>query len=93
VIAGFRECGIRLGPKQNSIRAIPGGGDPDPHVPWQRVAQSAAILAEMGAAVTSRRYANLPHTISSQEIDLAKRLLLDAYGTKADSSDARVALN
>ncbi len=30
-------------------------GDPDPHVPWQRVELSARIFAEMGAAVTSRR--------------------------------------
>jgi phospholipase/carboxylesterase len=27
-------------------------GDPDPHVPWQRVQNSAQILAAMGAAVT-----------------------------------------
>ncbi len=56
-----------------------GSGDPDPHVPWQRVEQSARILAEMGAAVTSRRYPNLPHTISGEEIDIAKNLILDAY--------------
>jgi predicted esterase len=69
-----------------------GSGDPDPHVPWQRVQQSAKIFAEMGAAVTSRRYANRPHTISSAEIDFAKRLIHDAYGKNAHSSDARVAI-
>jgi len=58
-----------------------GGGDPDPHVPWQRVQQSASILAEMGAAVTSRRYPNRPHTISSEEIDLARGLIDAAYRT------------
>jgi phospholipase/carboxylesterase len=58
-----------------------GGGDPDPHVPWQRVQQSATILAEMGAAVTSRRYPNRPHTISREEIDLARGVIDAAYGT------------
>jgi phospholipase/carboxylesterase len=70
-----------------------GGGDPDPHVPWQRVEQSARVLTEMGAAVISRRYPNRPHTISSEELDLAKKLIDAAYPTNANSSDARVALN
>jgi phospholipase/carboxylesterase len=60
-----------------------GSGDPDPHVPWQRVEQSARILAEMGAAVIARRYANRAHTISSEEIELAKNLIRDAVGQDA----------
>jgi phospholipase/carboxylesterase len=56
-----------------------GSGDPDPHVPWQRVQQSATIFTEMGAAVTSRRYANRPHTISREEIAEATKLMHDAY--------------
>jgi len=66
-------------------------GDPDPHVPWQRVQQSAGILAEMGAAVTSRRYPNRPHTIGSEEIEVAEKLIYDAYSTAANYRDARVA--
>jgi phospholipase/carboxylesterase len=66
-----------------------GSGDPDPHVPWQRVEQSAQVLAQMGAAVTTRRYANRPHTISREEIDFAKKLILDAFN--AGGADARVA--
>jgi predicted esterase len=69
-----------------------GSGDPDPHVPWERARQSAAILAVMGAAVTSRRYPNRPHTISGEEIDFAKGLIHDAYGVEANRSDARTAL-
>lgn len=69
-----------------------GSGDPDPHVPWQRVQQSATIFAEMGAAVTSRRYANRLHTISSEEIEIAKSLIHDVYGTNANDSGARVAI-
>ena len=59
--------------------AFLGSGNPDPHVPWQRVEQSARILTEMGAAVTSRRYENLPHSISPEEIDSAKMLIREAY--------------
>jgi phospholipase/carboxylesterase len=55
-----------------------GSGDPDPHVPWQRVQQSAKILTEMGAAVTIRRYQNRPHTISVEEIGFAKTLIRQA---------------
>jgi predicted esterase len=69
-----------------------GSGDPDPHVPWQRVEQSRRILDEMGAAVTSRRYPNRPHTISVEEIDIARNLILDAYGRNAKNLGARVAI-
>lgn len=69
-----------------------GSGDPDPHVPWQRVEQSAKIFAEMGAAVTSRRYANRSHTISSEEIEIAKTIIRDAYGSPASHTGARVAI-
>lgn len=55
-----------------------GSGDPDPHVPWQRVQESAKVLAGMGAAVTIRRYPNRPHTISIEEIDLATTLIREA---------------
>jgi predicted esterase len=56
-----------------------GSGDPDPHVPWRRVQESARSLSEMGAAVTTRRYENRPHTISAEEIDVAKKLVRSAF--------------
>jgi predicted esterase len=62
-----------------------GSGDPDPHVPWQRVQQSAQVLATMGAAVTVRRYANRSHTISAEEMDYAKQLLRDAVSANGGS--------
>lgn len=52
-----------------------GSGDPDPHVPWQRVEQSAAILTAMGAQVTTRRYPGRPHTVTREEIGHAMALL------------------
>lgn len=51
-------------------------GDPDPHVPWARVEESAAILQAMGAKVTTKRYPGRPHTITQEELELARNLLL-----------------
>jgi len=51
-------------------------GDPDPHVPWARVEESAAILSAMGAAVTTKRYPGRPHTVTQEELELARNLLL-----------------
>jgi len=56
-----------------------GSGDPDPHVPWRRVQESARSLSEMGAAVTIRRYQNRSHTISAEEIALARKLVRAAF--------------
>jgi len=52
-----------------------GSGDPDPHVPWQRVAESARVLADLGADVDLKRYPGMPHTIAREEIDAAKMLI------------------
>jgi predicted esterase len=47
-------------------------GDPDPHVPWSRVEESAKILAQMGAAVKTQRFPGRPHTISEPELFIAQ---------------------
>lgn len=59
-----------------------GSGDPDPHVPWGRVQQSADILRGMNASVTAKRYEGLAHTISRDEIGFAKQLIREALGVK-----------
>jgi phospholipase/carboxylesterase len=53
-------------------------GDPDPHVPWTRVEESAAILRAMGATVATKRYPGRPHTVAGDELELARSLLLHA---------------
>jgi len=58
--------------------AFLGAGDPDPHVPWKRVQESADVLTKMGADVTLKRYAGMPHTISREEISEARALLAKA---------------
>jgi len=54
-------------------------GDPDPHVPWTRVEESATVLTGMGAQVTTHRYPGRPHTVTGAEMDLGKRLIADAF--------------
>jgi phospholipase/carboxylesterase len=55
--------------------ALFGSGDPDPHVPWQRVRQSAEILKQMGADVSVHRYPGMPHTVTPAEIEAARQHL------------------
>ena len=52
-----------------------GAGDPDPHVPWERVQESASVLSAIRGVVTLRRYPGLPHTIDPDEIEQARQLL------------------
>jgi predicted esterase len=52
-----------------------GAGDPDPHVPWNRVKESASVFSTLGGVVMLRRYPGLPHTINQDEIEQAKQLL------------------
>jgi phospholipase/carboxylesterase len=58
-----------------------GCGDADPHIPWERVAESAEVLSSMGASVNLRRYPGMPHTINEDEIDHAREIL-ERLGTK-----------
>jgi len=52
-----------------------GSSDPDPHVPWQRVEESAEVLESMGSAVELVRYPDLGHTINRDELDRVGRLV------------------
>ena len=56
-------------------------GDPDPHVPWQRVEDSARELTRMGAVVQATRYPGRPHTVSAPELDQARQLLQQAFAS------------
>ena len=48
-----------------------GTGNPDPHVPVERVKESADILEKMNAKVHFKVYDGRPHTISQDEIEEA----------------------
>jgi predicted esterase len=52
-----------------------GSGDPDPHVPFERVEETEQVLAGMGASVDIRRYPGMPHTINQDELDAVRTLI------------------
>ncbi|MGB8537235.1 MAG: dienelactone hydrolase family protein [Acidobacteriaceae bacterium] len=55
--------------------ALFSSGDPDPHVPWSRVLESAEQFTAMGAEVKTQRYSGRPHTVLPQEIKSARELI------------------
>jgi phospholipase/carboxylesterase len=81
--------GGRIGPLGVDI-ALPGDlqttpvyvgcGDPDPHIPWSRVEETARAFAAQGAEVTLRRYPGFPHSIHPEAISFAARAIAAALG-------------
>jgi predicted esterase len=57
-------------------------GDPDPHVPWRRVEDTARELERMDASVELLRHQGRPHTILRSEVEAAKKLLAEAADAK-----------
>jgi phospholipase/carboxylesterase len=55
------------------------GGDPDPHVPWVRVEETAEVLTGMRARVTMRRYPGKMHTVNAEEVELARTLVEGSF--------------
>ena len=70
----------------NGMKAFLGAGDPDPHVPWKRVEDSASVLSTMGANVTLRRYPGLAHTISEDEIKTARTIMEDLITSQRETA-------
>ena len=52
-----------------------GCSDVDPHIPVERVHESAEVFTRMGATVTKKIYPHMGHTINESEIDLVNGLL------------------
>ena len=59
--------------------AFLGSGDPDPHVPWARVEESAAVLRTMGARVTTERYPGRAHTITGAELAIGGKMIQEVF--------------
>ena len=63
---------------QGDFRDTPvfvGSSDPDPHVPVERVNETAVILEDLNAAITKKIYRNMGHTVNQDEIEWANRIL------------------
>lgn len=56
--------------------AMLASSDPDAHVPWVRVQETADLFTQGGAKVTLRRYPGKPHTVIEDEVRLARAMLL-----------------
>lgn len=52
-----------------------GCSDVDPHIPVERVRESAEVFRRMGAAVDERIYRGMDHTVSQDEIDAVNQIL------------------
>jgi predicted esterase len=52
-----------------------GCSDRDPHIPKDRVDESAQVFERMGAAVTERIYPGLGHTVNEDELEFVRGLL------------------
>jgi predicted esterase len=50
-------------------------GDPDPHVPWPRVEETAGVYRALGASVMLERYPGRPHTVSQDEVERVKEMM------------------
>jgi predicted esterase len=74
-LIGPRGTVFRYSPDLAGTPCFLGSGDPDPHVPWERVKESASVLTDLGGIVTLKRYPGMSHTISSDEIAEAKKIL------------------
>jgi predicted esterase len=59
-----------------------GSGDPDPHVPWARVEETAAILRGLGARVELQRYPGRAHTVSADELENLNSLVNDVLSDR-----------
>jgi len=66
----FRHSGVL-----NGTPCFLGAGDPDPHVPWERVKESASALTDMGGVVSLKRYPGMGHTINRDELHAAREIL------------------
>lgn len=52
-----------------------GCSDVDPHIPKERVTESAEVLEALGAEVTARLYPNLGHTINLDELKFIRKMV------------------
>lgn len=55
--------------------ALLAAGDPDPHVPWERMEETARVYESLGAEVTLRRFPGMGHTVNEEELAWLRRCL------------------
>jgi phospholipase/carboxylesterase len=53
----------------------------DPHIPAERVEETARMLEKRGAEVTARMYRGLGHSVNAEEIEFARQIVRRAGGS------------
>ena len=69
---------------QGDLQGTPvflGSGDPDPHVPFSRVEESARLLSSLGGQVETRRYPGMPHTVNHDQLNYCREILTAPKGS------------
>jgi predicted esterase len=61
-----------------------GSSDVDPHIPKERVEESATALDRLGAAVDVRLYPGMGHTVNRDELEAARSILDEATRVMGD---------
>lgn len=75
---------------EGNLRGTPvllGCSDTDPHIPLARVHDTASALQAMGAAIDTRIYPMLGHTINDDEVHAVRQMIASAV-TAAQPSDS-----
>lgn len=52
-----------------------GSSAPDPHVPEERVRETAEVFTRMGGVVDLRLYPGMPHVVTEEEIEVCEALI------------------
>src|ERR1700730_14942970 len=69
-------AGVPAGPLAGTPVFL-GCSDRDPHIPAQRVEDSARLLSQLGGRVTRRIYPGLGHAVNADEIAFVRQLLTE----------------
>jgi predicted esterase len=57
-----------------------GCSDRDPHIPRERVDETAEVLGKMGAEVTERIYPAMGHTVNADEMEAVRKIIAGVVG-------------
>jgi predicted esterase len=60
-----------------------GCSDVDPHIPAERVRETAEVMRRLAGQVTMRLYPGMGHLINEDEIDAVRRIMTDLVGSRA----------
>jgi predicted esterase len=63
-----------------------GCSDRDPHIPRERVDETAEVLRRMGAEVTERIYPAMGHTVNLDEVEFVQSLISPVMKARAKTS-------